>query len=89
MPSGEHYAAMIFDSFTTYTEGDERSRTHPGHGYPGGSETHNTIRYQPFKDRGEMDAYIIQQEKSRSPDKYVIIKAQVVKIETEIKIKLT
>ena len=88
MPTGEHYAALVFESFTTYTEGDERSRTHPGHGYPGGPETHHTVDYRPFKDRVELDAFIVQQERTSSPKKYVILKAQVAKVELETKVKL-
>lgn len=30
---GDKY--LILDDTSTYIEGDERSRTHPGHGYPG------------------------------------------------------
>ena len=89
MPTGEHYAALVFDSFTTYTEGDERSRTHPGHGRPGGSETHQTVEYRPFKNKEELDAFVIKQEKSSSSKQYVILKAQVAKIELETKIKLS
>lgn len=89
MPTGEHFAALVFGSFTTYTEGDQRSRDCPGHGYPASTDTHHTVSYQPFKDRAELDAFVIQQEKARDPKKYVILKSHVVKIElkTEVTFK--
>lgn len=37
LPPGKHYVIMTFG--TIYIPGDERSRTHPGHGYPASTET--------------------------------------------------
>lgn len=36
-PKGPHFAILTFGS--VHTAGDERSRTHPGHGYPASSES--------------------------------------------------
>jgi hypothetical protein len=44
-PEGEHLAIIKFDSI--YIEGDERSRTNPGHGYP--AHTEQTMSYTAFK----------------------------------------
>lgn len=41
IPKDPHYAIILFGSI--YIDGDERSRTHPGHGYPAHSE--NKIDY--------------------------------------------
>lgn len=54
-------------------EGDERSRTHPGHGYP--ARTEEVTEFRPFKDREEMVEWV-NREESRiygKPDKYTII----------------
>ncbi len=34
VPSGPHFALLIYTSESVTTPGDERSRTNPGHGYP-------------------------------------------------------
>ena len=37
LPPGEHFVILTFGTITI--PGDERSRTHPGHGYPESTET--------------------------------------------------
>ncbi len=49
MPKGPHWAIITFDSM--YVEGDERSRTNPGHGYP--AHTKEFVSYQAFTDESE------------------------------------
>lgn len=48
------YIALHTHSY--YVPGDERSRTNPGHGYPGGNETVNT--YTKFKNKEEMLSWV-------------------------------
>ena len=43
IPVGEHWAILTFGSI--HIPGDERSRTHPGHGYPARNETKITYAY--------------------------------------------
>lgn len=38
VPKTEHYAILVYKQQSVYHEGDERSRTHPGHGYPAYTE---------------------------------------------------
>lgn len=54
MPTEAHYAVIEFGSI--YIEGDERSRTAPGHGYPGHSQS--TRDYLVFPVRAAWEAYI-------------------------------
>jgi hypothetical protein len=54
LPEGEHFAIMEFDSI--WIEGDERSRTNPGHGYPGYSE--NVVRYTIYHKREDWESEI-------------------------------
>jgi len=49
VPIGSHFAILRFKR--TYIPGDERSRTHPGHGYPAHTET--SVTYQVFVDEIE------------------------------------
>ena len=39
VPKSHHYAIIVYDSKSVHHEGDERSRTNPGHGYPAYTET--------------------------------------------------
>jgi hypothetical protein len=45
IPTGHHFAISIWSSNTYTTEGDERSRTNPGHGYPSETITYDTQRH--------------------------------------------
>lgn len=47
-PNAKHYAIIVFDQRHIHHEGDERSRTHPGHGYPEHTETVNNFEYLAF-----------------------------------------
>lgn len=50
----DYYAAFTKESY--YTEGDERSRTNPGHGYPGGMTEYTGVKK--FKDKEEMEEWV-------------------------------
>ncbi len=47
IPSTEHFA--ILTEVSVYIPGDERSQSHPGHGYPASTETY--LSYEAFTDR--------------------------------------
>lgn len=53
IPNSPHYAIMIIDTVSMLIPGDERSRTHPGHGYPERTETYDTIQYKSYTDCDE------------------------------------
>lgn len=50
IPDGPHYAIMVIEKKSIHVPGDERSRTHPGHGYPEHTETYTSVTYQSFAD---------------------------------------
>ena len=56
-PDKPHYAIIIFDNKQIHHEGDERSRTNPGHGYPAYTENVNNFKYLSFDNtnEGEME----------------------------------
>lgn len=56
----ETYAAIIYDSI--YIPGDERSRTHPGHGYDAHSE--KVIKLISFESKEELENWISVQSQS-------------------------
>lgn len=58
IPEEQHWA--IITTSQIHHEGDERSRTNPGHGYPAYSET--VISYQAFDDEHEWKHEIGQLE---------------------------
>jgi hypothetical protein len=54
IPKEPHFAIIKFGSI--WIEGDERSRTNPGHGYPGHSQS--TVEYIAFTDQSKWEKYI-------------------------------
>ena len=66
----DHWA--IIKPKTTYHEGDERSRTHPGHGYP--AHTTSNLHYVPFETEEEL---LIALERKRTAEKWTVMKATV------------
>ena len=72
-PDEPHWAIMTTTS--TYVEGDERSRTHPGHGYPGGTVT--TVSYHVYLDQSDWEKEVDRRERSpyASDGDYVAFKS--------------
>lgn len=58
VPKDFHYAILLFDKQSVYIPGDERSRTNPGHGYPGGTEYYNTYQYFFTRDSVELNKFV-------------------------------
>ena len=52
-PKTCHSALLIFETSSVFIEGDERSRTCPGHGYPARTETYDTFSYYAFLPKDE------------------------------------
>lgn len=76
LPSGKHFAALVFTTKSIYHEGDERSRTHPGHGYGAYTETINSVEYIPFGNDKELEAWVLNEETSKTKTlRYRIIEA--------------
>jgi hypothetical protein len=88
IPEGEHYAIIEFSRITI--PGDERSRTHPGHGYP--ESTEDVQNYIVFTDRKEWEAEIekrtAEQRLYSSSRQFVPIIAKRPKVETSVKVSI-
>jgi hypothetical protein len=65
-----------------YHEGDERSRTNPGHGYPAYTETATDFRE--FETQDDLKRWL----KSTTEKNYRVIEFQDIKVETEVVITL-
>ena len=72
----------VIETTQQYIEGDERSRTNPGHGYP--AHTIDVLRFHEFTTEADLLTWIGQRSKS---DNYRVIKFEPVEIETKIVIK--
>lgn len=81
----EFYAAFIQDSY--HVEGDERSRTNPGHGYP--AHTVNYVKVEEFQSEEEMRRWVERQEKSvYTKLKYRIIKCVPMEVRTTVNVEV-
>lgn len=58
--SSEQFTYAVIIERSIHHPGDERSRTHPGHGYPAHTET--VKEFKDFKDEAEFRQWIERQE---------------------------
>lgn len=61
IPEGEHWIALRNQS--VHIPGDERSRTHPGHGYP--AHTDNYLSMIVFENKEAMEEWVRKEEEQR------------------------
>lgn len=81
IPTEPHYAVIESDS--VYIEGDERSRTNPGHGYP--AETRRFTTYIVFADRAAWEKYVKSHKDEIIP---VHVTPAKIQVETKVLINL-
>lgn len=58
VPKGHHYAVLVYKTNSVFIPGDERSRTHPGHGYPERHETYNSFEHFVSEDKVEWEKFV-------------------------------
>lgn len=73
--------AVVYNE-SVYHEGDERSRTHPGHGYPAYTETLQL--FKEFKNENDLKDWIKRNERRV----FKVIKYEELKVKTEIVINV-
>ncbi len=76
LPAGVHYVILTFETFTV--PGDERSRTHPGHGYP--EHTEHTVSYEVWPTRAGWEAEIDRRMRATQPRPFAALVANSAKI---------
>ena len=88
IPTETHWVIITDDSFTVHHEGDERSRTNPGHGYPASTETVSRINYQVFPYANEADWRKLIDHLTKTNKKFKAFKVYpaVVTVETKIEV---
>lgn len=90
VPAGTHYAIIVYKSHTVHHEGDERSRTHPGHGYPAYDENVETFEHYVTLDKADWTEKATQLELERNKrtyDKFTFVCLEVAR-KAEIKHKV-
>ena len=88
VPKEPHFAIIEFSSY--YVEGDERSRTNPGHGYPG--HTESKCEYIVFECEGEWKNEIEKRMLSKytgSGQNFVAVRVTPASIATKINVNIT
>lgn len=81
LPKIGHCAVLVFSSI--YIPGDERSRTHPGHGYP--ETTEEVVKYIAFDTEQELTDWVAANE----TEQFVILNVSILQFKLEKKLKLT
>jgi hypothetical protein len=86
LPKDPHWAIITIESM--WIEGDERSRTNPGHGYPGHTESY--VRYRAFTDEDEWKREIAEltTPKYGSPKPFTAAYVTPAKVTTTVNVKV-
>ena len=75
------------ETYTEWVEGDERSKTNPGHGYPEHSVEHN--EYIEFKSKDEFIAWVEKEEgRVYGKKSYRAVKCTPVSVTTKVVIDI-
>lgn len=86
IPKKEHWA--ILTCITVHTEGDQRSRDFPGHGYPASSS--NYIEYKAFLDENDWKAEIAEMSVIKYGRKeFTAIHVQVATIKSTVSVDIS
>ncbi len=81
------YTHLAIYQGSYYTEGDERSRTRPGHGYSDGTTYYDT--FYGFTSEQEMLKWVFTEEKSAYGKKtYQIVKCTPMEVSVEVKVSV-
>lgn len=78
-------AALVTKRITI--PGDERSRTHPGHGYP--EHTEECLEVVEFVDQAAMEAWVKRATTGYSRPSFKLIRYEELNYETTVSVKVT
>lgn len=87
VPQGHHYSVLVYKTSSTYIEGDERSKTNPGHGYSGRYETRETFEHWVSTDRSDWERHITALTLARENNFVFFEVANLGSLETKVVIK--
>ena len=97
IPNYKHFALIEFDQYSIYhaaTEGDERSRTNPGHGYPaepGYTETVDTSRYFVIATMAELEAELTKRQRfssASSKKNFRVLEVNPLSFDTKVSVRV-
>lgn len=83
IPDKEHWAIITTSSYTV--PGDERSRTHPGHGYP--EHSVETIEYDAYSDFHQFERAVESATHRKSVFRAVHVMPMTVEVSVSVKVK--
>jgi hypothetical protein len=87
IPKGEHYQVAVYKTTSVYHEGDERSRTNPGHGYPAYTEKISNFEQWITTDEKELKEFIDSLERKIKEAWSSAFTYSVVKVAKKIEVK--
>ena len=67
MPQTPHYAVLVYKVRRITIPGDERSRTHPGHGYPEHTDEINATEHWVTTDLDELSKFVYDLDQKATP----------------------
>lgn len=81
VPKDRHFAVIIYNTTYVHVEGDERSRTCPGHGYPAHTDPYDTFEHWVTTDKQVLTGFVheIEVENSRpyaTRNQYVVLNVE-------------
>ena len=80
----EFFAVFVKSSY--HVEGDDRSRTNPGHGYPAHSVEYTEVKE--FQTESELKTWILKNNDSYSPKEFCAVKCFPLSVNTNVEIKI-
>lgn len=82
IPKERHYAVFEVKTTNIHHEGDERSRTNPGHGYPAWTEQIVSVEYRWSLDQDELKKFM--ERHLHEQHKYYVAEVNPLQVETKI-----
>lgn len=84
IPKTPHFAILTNNSH--YTPGDERSRTHPGHGYSASTDYY--VSYEVYLTREKWEAAIVEktEDKFGASPPFIAVEVKPATITTQVKV---
>jgi hypothetical protein len=79
VPNEPHFAVIIYGTRSVYHEGDERSRTCPGHGYPAHTETFDELEHWVTTERTHLEEFVTELDTQTESKKKPFVIMEVVK----------
>jgi hypothetical protein len=79
VPNEPHFAVITYETQSIHHEGDERSRTCPGHGYPAYIETLDKLEHWVTTERSHLEEFVTELDTRTGYDKKLYVVMEVAK----------